>query len=294
MNRTISLFIALVWAGHSFGVDLSQYPFASEIHPADYASLSPADLARVKKIHTNEVRFLFVSSCDPAETRKDLCLWAFVNPLFVSKWALQTEDGGKTLTLHALRTGDGFELDETKERQFVSVLSLGKTPKADALQGIKVNGKSTVVTHWVKMAGRQGPPVPMLWLPVTPENQERINADYYEALRTNPKREVKFLFGDLQAEPASPGEAFFVVLGFGVTELKGDNLYFVARKHPNEADVFTSVLKRVRITDGVPVEFDWMGFTIPSEDDQPVELESILLEAPEKPALRGEIVKVPS
>lgn len=288
MSKTA--FVALLWASASFGVDLTRYPYLCETQPAGYATLKESEVKQTKTIPTDQVRFLFVSSCDPAGTDPELCLWAYVRNRWEAKVSLESGADGKNFTLHETRLKEEYRYDSLKEHQFVSVLSLG-TDAGKALDGISVNGKSVMVTHWVKMRP-DIPPVPMVWLPVTPENQVRINAGFHEALRTNPKREVKFYFGDLQARPSAPGEAFFVVLGFEVDPANRENHYFVATRHGTEKDIFTATLKRVRQKDGEAEEFDWMGYTFTTVNDEPTSFESLLLAGgSSKAASRGELTR---
>jgi hypothetical protein len=294
VTKRICLLILFAWAGAIHGLDLTQYPYANDPKPLDYASLSPGDVARARKIPTDYVGFLFVSPCDPAGARGARCLWAFVHTLFPSRVALQRDATSKSITLHTLQEVDGAPFDLKKERQFVSVLTLPPQGEEAALQGMQVNGKSLRVTQWVTLLAKKGeppvPPVPMLWLAVTAENQERINHQYYQGLRSKPNREVKLFHPDLQADLSSATDAFFVVLGFGMADPGKQHHYMVASRHAIETDLFTATLRRVRLSEDVPEPFDWMGYTFKTRNGQPTELESLLLEEGDRaPTSRGKI-----
>jgi hypothetical protein len=282
MSKSIFALIAFFWANFGHGVDLTQYPYPSDPSPVDLSELSPADRGLAKKLPTEYVRFLFVSPCDPAGLGAEACLWAYVTPLSKSRVALEPHSD-RSVSIYTVKEKDEGPYDFKAGHQFVSVLRLpnGAPPNLD------VNGRSSLVTHWVTLVGsdgaEQGLPVPMVWLPVTATNQVRVNNEYYEALRTSPGREVKFLYGDLQAGPIVEGEAFFVVLGYGMADPRNEAHYFVARKHPYEPDAFTALLKRGAVRDGIPEEFDWMGYTFSMHEGEPVAFESLSLMEPEKP-----------
>jgi len=277
MNKWI-LGCCLFAASPGFAVNLTEYPYANDPKPVRYEALSQDEIARAKPIPTDYVEFLFESPCDAEGKGADRCLWALVNTLFEARVAVQ--GGGTNFTLHYVRYPQDPKYDETKTRQFVSIAKL----PAD---GVVVNGKDLRVTQWVKVEGI-GPAVPMLWLPVTGENQKRIDNQYYQGLRTGP-REIRLLHNDLQGRNAAPGEAFFVVMGFRAADAKRESRYFVARRHATEPNTFTGVLTRARYGEGEPALFNWMGYTFKTSSDQPVSYESLLLQ--DSKSEKGEVLK---
>lgn len=280
--------LVLTWTSLGCGVDLSRYPFPTTGHPVDFSSIDPKDRTEAKVIPTDRVAFLFVSSCDPAEGRPELCLWAYLDTLFEAQVALQKSDGGKTLTLYSFRTNFQGSFDTV--RKFVPVLRLPAEGREKFLEGVQVNGKTLRVSHWVQTRDPRGLPIPLIWLPVTADNQKRINGEYYQGLRTSPQKETKLLYTDLQAEPRAMGNGFFAVLGYAVTGAARENHYFVATRHRTETNLYTATLRRARFVDDEPQTFDWMGYTFTAPQGSPTGYESLLLEAREKNGVsRGHI-----
>ncbi len=269
--------VCLTLASTGWAVDLTKYPYESTVKPLAFESLSAEELARTKPIPTDYIEFLFVSPCDAEGKGSDQCLWALVNTLFPARVALQ--GGGKSFTLHYVRFSPDPKFDETKSHQFILVTKL----PADA---VKVNDKDLMVTQWARVEGFDLA-VPLLWVPVTDENQKRMSGQYYQGLRTSPGKEIRLVYSDLVAGKTSPGEAFFVVLGFSVADTKASNEYFVARRHASEPNTFTAVLTRVRYGDGTPKQFDWKGYTFSTVSDAPDKFESLMFES--KQSLRGEV-----
>jgi hypothetical protein len=266
-------------------VDLTRYPYETELSPVDFTALSPEQSARAKAITTDYVRFLFVSPCDPAGAGADKCLWAFVHTLFKSEVAVERSADPKVMTLYRI-AADPLVPGGTGDTQFVRLMTLPEMGQTEFLERVSVSGKTLVATHWVTPEG-EDLAVPMLWLAVNDANQAKVNAEYYQAIRTT--KEVKLFYDDLQAEPGPSVDAYFALLGFEIGNASRENHYFIARRNPDERDVFTALLKRVRVPNGgTPETFDWMGYTIRTLSDSPVSFSALRLDIG-KDYLRGNI-----
>lgn len=265
MSRWLLVFCL---ARPAWAVDLRQYPYATETAPAAYQSLSAAEREKARELPTNEVRFLFHAPCSVGDETGASCLWAYVQPLSRGKIVLRRTTGAKTATLFVLED-DSLSLDYRARRKFVR-LPDGITT---------VSGKSTVVTHWWHSPG--GPPIPLIWLPVNPANQTRLNEEFYEGLSTR-QGQRKLTFDGLQARRLPPGNSFFLIVELSMVEPDWTAHLLTVYRNKAEAEKFLGKVQSAVFLDAGFELQDLFAYTMTTERDAPRRLELLVLDGKQK------------
>lgn len=210
-----------------FGVDFDHYDFEIVSHPRPITSLSAEERDRLRELLTWQIDFLFLAPCSVAS--EEQCLWATVDTL--SEGELVWERNGDAIHLSYLRP------KEWKNRKRPRAVRLCE----DACPGTTVNGRTLRVTHWLFVDASKGkvyPPIPLVWVPLSRENQKKVNLDFHMSYHSG-KRLVVLNYSDLQATNPDSTVGYFTVVGWNwlLSELSREPLVVYA--HSIEKDTYT-------------------------------------------------------